>query len=125
MHARFSMRSAAALGAALSLLSAASGAAAHAHLVSSTPEANSTGPAPKAVTLHFTEAVTPMFTGFTLTKADGGSASVTTNTAPDDAKTLIGMVGGRLSPGVYTVTWHATAASNGHKTNGDFSFTVR
>ncbi len=119
------IRSIAALGAALGLLVAASEADAHARLVSATPAASSTVAAPKQVTLRFSEALAPRFSAFDLMKADGSKVTVATRVPPKDRKTVVGVVSGQLAPGSYMVMWHAAAADDGHRTKGDFSFTVR
>jgi methionine-rich copper-binding protein CopC len=125
MNACAPTRSAAALAAALGALLAASQAEAHAKLVSATPAANAAGPAPKAVVLHFSEAVAPKFSGFDLTKADGGKVTVAVHVPAKDQKTVIGAVPAPLAPGLYRVSWHAVAADDGHRTTGDFNFTVQ
>ena len=125
MNVRFPTRAVAALSAAVGLLVAASQADAHAHLVSAVPAVNSTVAAPKQVTIHFSEQLAPKFSGFDLMKADGTKVTVTTSVPPTDRKALVGVVSGRLGPGVYMVMWHAVAADDGHRSKGDFSFTVR
>jgi methionine-rich copper-binding protein CopC len=124
MSARLPIRTVAALTAALGLLAAASQADAHARLVSATPAANSTGTAPKQVALHFSETLVPRFSGFELMKADGGTVTVVTSVPATDRKTVVGVVSGALAPGTYMVMWHVAAADDGHRTKGDFSFTV-
>jgi methionine-rich copper-binding protein CopC len=125
MSPRFSSRTVVALAAAAGLLVVASQAEAHARLVSATPLANSTGPAPKQVTLHFSEALVPKFSGFDLMKGNGSKVAVAAKVAPKDRKTLVGVVSGRLAPGTYMIMWHMAAADDGHRTKGDFNFTVR
>ena len=125
MNHHIRTRSVLALSAALGLLLAAFQAQAHARLVSATPSPNSVGGAPRQVTLHFSEAVVPQFSGFDLMKAGGGAASVKTAVPPNDRKTVVGVVSGPLAPGTYRVMWHAAAADDGHRTKGDFTFTVR
>ena len=70
MNRRSPIRTIAAVGAALGLLAAASQVEAHASLLSATPAANSTGAAPKQVTLQFNEALVPKF--FRLRHDEGG-----------------------------------------------------
>jgi methionine-rich copper-binding protein CopC len=118
-------RSVLALSAALGLLLAGLQAQAHARLVSATPSPNSIGGAPRQVTLHFSEAVVPQFSGLTLMKAGGGAVSMRTAVSPNDRKTVVGAIAGPMGPGTYRVTWHAAAADDGHRTRGDFTFTVR
>ena len=130
MTPRISIRSAvarsfAALGAAIGLMLAASHAEAHASLVSAAPASSSTVAAPKQITLRFNEALAPKFSGFDLMRADGSKVAVTTQVAPKDRKTMVGVVFSPLAPGIYMVMWRAAAADDGHRTKGDFSFTVR
>ena len=106
------------------LLLAASQANAHAAFVSAMPAANSTGAAPKQVTIHLSEGLSKKLSGFELMKADGSKVPVTTSVSPKDHKTLVGSVSGNLAPGTYMVMWHAVAADDGHRSKGDFNFTV-
>ncbi len=126
MNRHIRPRSVVALGAPLGLLLAAAlQAEAHARLVSATPSPSSVVGAPKQVTLRFSEAVVPRFSGFDLVKAGGGAVSVRTAVAPSDGKAIVGALSGPLAPGTYRVVWHAASADDGHRTKGDFTFTVR
>ncbi len=107
--------------AALALLAAAGEASAHAHLLTSAPAAGATVAAPKQLSLGFSEKLEPKFSGLELTKADGAKVAVTAAVA-DKAITVTPSA--PLAPGAYKVTWHAVAA-DGHKTNGDYGFTVK
>lgn len=106
------------------VIALAGSAFAHAHLVSSTPAANSTGAAPKTISLTFSEKLTPAFSKFELGMADGMKVNVKTSLAKD-GKTLVGAPQGAMMPGAYTVTWHAASADDGHKMDGTFNFTVK
>ncbi len=99
-------------------------AQAHAFLKTATPAVGSTiATPPTAVTINFTEGVEPHFSSITVQDAQGkrvdkndphlagGQAQLAVDLAP-------------LPPGTYKVTWHATATDT-HKTQGSFSFTVR
>ena len=100
-------------------------AQAHAHLKAATPAANSQAASPSDIRLTFTEAVEPSFTGIELT--DSAGAAVATGpgaTDPADAKIFVVPVKATLKPGTYKVQWHAVSRDT-HKTNGDFTFTVR
>jgi copper(I)-binding protein len=96
---------------------------AHAHLHASTPAADSAGPAPSELALNFTEGLETKFSNVEVT--DGMGMRVDTadlHIIGSDARNVaIGLK--PLSPGVYTVAWHATAVDT-HKTEGRFSFTV-
>lgn len=111
--------------AALALLAGSGAAWAHAHLKTATPAPGSTVQAsPDAVTIDFTEGVEPRFSGIEVQDAAGrrvekGAAA----TAPSDNKRFsVGLQ--PLPPGLYTVSWHATAVDT-HKTDGTFQFTVK
>lgn len=97
-------------------------AAAHARLVSSVPAADATTPAPKTITLTFSEKVIPAFSGFELA-ASGRKAAVTTSVSKD-GKSLVGVVSGALKPGPHVVTWHA-ASGDGHRMSGTVAFQVK
>ncbi len=102
----------------------ASQAGAHAFIKTATPAVGSTvAQSPPQVVIDFTEGVEPSFSSIALQDAQG--APVATG-APH-------LVGGDthlavdikpLPPGTYTVVWHATATDT-HKTEGKFTFTVQ
>ncbi len=103
-----------------------SAAFAHAHLLHETPADKAVvSPAPAALTLDFSEGVQLRFTGVTVTGP--GKAAVKLGAAaldPHDDKVLTLPFAGPLAAGVYTVAWHALA-TDGHKTDGTYSFTVK
>jgi methionine-rich copper-binding protein CopC len=99
-------------------------AMAHAHLQKAEPAVGSTvTAAPSQVAIHFSEGVEPRFSSIVVTNAAGAAVDKhDVHTAPGDQQELI--VGVQpLSPGVYTVEWHATSVDT-HKTEGKFTFTV-
>ncbi len=107
------------------LLALAGPASAHAFLKSASPAVGSTVPAaPAELTIEFTEGVEPDFT--TITVMDSSGARVDTGavhpTPGDDTRLATGLK--KLPPGVYKVTWQATATDT-HKTQGSFTFTVQ
>ncbi|AYV48217.1 copper resistance protein CopC [Caulobacter flavus] len=99
-------------------------ASAHAKLVTSNPAADATIAAPSTIILTFNETLVPAFTSFELAKASGGAVKVKTTVAADK-KTVTGVPAGKLSPGVYKVSWHAAASGDGHRMEGFFNFTVK
>lgn len=109
----------------LCALGAASAASAHAHLAASVPADKSTvAPAPSAVAMTFTESLNLKFSGIKLigpekTTLKTGEASLT-----DHDKGLTVPLPAGLAAGSYTVEWHVLS-SDGHKTSGAFSFTVK
>ena len=112
----------AALATAPLMALAVTGAAqAHAELKTSTPAAKATVASPANLTLNFTESLTPKFSSATLTMADG-SAVAAKSTA--SGKTVTTTPAAALTPGAYKVMW-AVVASDGHKSSGNYSFTVK
>ena len=100
-------------------------AAAHAHLVTSTPDANATIESPKTISLTFNEKLTPAFSRFELSMPTMNSVKVKMKTAVSkDRLTIVGKPQGKLMPGAYVITWQA-ASSDGHKMNGVVPFTVK
>jgi len=110
----------------LAALLVAGEASAHASLVKSDPAANATVAAPKTITLTFNEALAPAFSGFELTMpAMKGVAVKVKAVVAKDHKSIVGTPQAPLSPGAYSIAWHAAAADDGHKTNGKVDFTVK
>lgn len=100
-------------------------ASAHAHLVKSTPAANATVAAPKAISLTFNEKLTPAFSKFELVMPAMKAMAVPVKTSVSkDGMTITGMPQAALMPGVYKINWHA-ASSDGHKMDGVVDFTVK
>ncbi|OZI34578.1 hypothetical protein CAL29_13855 [Bordetella genomosp. 10] len=99
---------------------------AHAHLKQSSPAKDAVvQTSPAQVTASFTEGLEPAFSSLTLVDAagkpvDGAKAAP----APGDDKTLVLPVATPLPAGAYTVKWQALS-KDGHKTQGDWSFTVK
>ncbi len=99
-------------------------AMAHAHLKSAVPAADSTvKAAPSELDLTFSEGLNLKFSGIKITGP--GKMAVKTGEASlmDKDATLMVPVTDKLAPGKYTVEWHALS-TDGHKTNGIYSFTV-
>jgi methionine-rich copper-binding protein CopC len=120
LHHRF----AAALAGSAALLMAGS-AMAHAHLVKSTPAANTTVAAPKTISLTFNEKLTPAFSKFELTMPGMNGMKVGVKTAVSkDHLSIVGTPEGALMPGAYQIIWHA-ASDDGHKMDGTVNFTVK
>lgn len=111
-----------ALAAACCLYSGA--ALAHAHLRAETPAADTSAQAPTRLTLSFSEGLEPSLCAVVL-KTPDGAAVATGNVAlePSDDKTLVVPVAAKLSPGAYTVEWHALS-KDGHSTHGTYQFKV-
>jgi methionine-rich copper-binding protein CopC len=98
---------------------------AHAQLEKATPAVGGTVAPPSEIRLEFSEGVEPKFTGVTLTSASGKSVPVgPAKTETGNAAVLIVPIGKPLSPGIYTVRWHAVSVDT-HHTQGTFEFTVQ
>jgi copper resistance protein C len=97
---------------------------AHAFLDHASPAVGSSVPAaPIAVTMWFTQQLEPAFTTATVTDPAGNP--VDTGPAQVDPKdpTELRVSLKKLSPGTYTVAWHALSVDT-HTTTGHFTFTV-
>jgi methionine-rich copper-binding protein CopC len=88
------------------------------------PEANSTVSAPPQVSIVFSEALEPKFSSLKLTDANSAVVSKAASVVdPADPKHMT-LELPKLSPGVYYVHW-VTAATDGHRMDGEYSFTVK
>jgi methionine-rich copper-binding protein CopC len=124
MNPRKSIHALAALALAGGLVTAATQAQAHAHLVSATPAKDAAGAAPKALSLNFSEKLEPKFSAVELMTADGKGVPVKSVVAGKDHKTITATPAAPLAPGAYMVMWHVVSG-DGHKMKGDYNFTVR
>ena len=96
---------------------------AHAHLVRSSPAANAVlDSAPTTLGLWFSERPEPRFTAIQLLDS-AGLAIPLGAPASVEQNGLTLAITRPLTPGRYSVVWR-TAASDGHATNGNFSFRV-
>jgi methionine-rich copper-binding protein CopC len=103
-----------------------SAADAHAVLKAAGPAPGSVvNASPKAIRIQFNEAVELAFTVIEL-KNQAGQAQPVGAAAlnPKDKAQLIVPVNGDLTPGKYTVSWHAVGDDT-HKTEGSFSFELK
>lgn len=102
----------------------AAAAFAHAYLSRAIPPAGATVTAPpREVRCSFTEELEPDFSTLEVKNAAGTRVDTgKMHMNPQDAKQMV--IGLKpLTPGVYTVTWHAVSVDT-HHTQGHFSFTV-
>jgi copper resistance protein C len=104
----------------MTALSCSTTARAHAFLDHAIPAVGSTvATSPGQVTLYFTQALEPKFSG--------GEVHNTAGARVDHGKSVSGNVMrlsvGSLPPGSYSVTWHALSVDT-HTTQGSFSFHV-
>jgi len=109
---------------ALAMLSIASPAFAHAFLERASPSVGSEVPtSPPELSITFTEGVEPLFSTIELHDASGVAVSAgKPHVAPNNNRRLTIDLP-KLSPGTYTVIWHATSVDT-HKTEGSYQFTV-
>jgi methionine-rich copper-binding protein CopC len=112
-----------ALAAAVSLVAVSQGAWAHAHAVSSEPAARATVDAPKSVRVTFDSALEGAFSKLTVIDAKG-KAVTQAKAELDAARKTLTLALPALAAGDYQVTWVAVA-SDGHRTQGNFKFTVK
>ena len=110
-------------GAVLAALLTVAGPAAEAHarLVASAPAANSAGPAVPALVLSFSEPVEPPLAKVEVSLS---GAAVSTTLQATGPKELTLSFAAPLVPGIYAVHWRVVA-SDMHKSEGDFTFTVK
>jgi methionine-rich copper-binding protein CopC len=78
---------------------------------------------PTEVKIWFTEEIEPAFSKIEVTDSDGKQVDNKDSHADDKDKTLFIVSLQKLSAGTYKVHWHVVA-SDTHRTQGDFSFTV-
>ena len=102
-------------------LTLAGQAAAHAHLISSTPAAGATVAATSVVRLEFSEALEPKFSAASIT-LNAGKAVAAASVV--QAKQVLLTAAAPLAAGGYKLSWHVVSR-DGHRTKGEFSFTVR
>ena len=99
---------------------------AHAHLQQQTPAADSTVAAsPESLTLSFSEGIETAFSAVTLTGPQQKAVATGKLTRSDSNKAqLIVPLTQPLAAGEYTVDWHVVSV-DGHKTKGQYHFTVK
>lgn len=119
------MRHAILVTAAVAALAVAGQAAAHARLILGSPKAGSAVAAPKQLKLQYSESIVAAESGVTVA-GPGGGAIATGPLAVNakDKRVVVAPFTSPPAPGVYKVSWHMKTA-DGHKTDGDFSFTVK
>lgn len=104
----------------------AAGAFAHAHLQQQLPAANAeVNASPQALTLSFSEGIETQFSGVTLTGPQQKTVALGKPTRDESNKSQLTVpVEQALTPGEYTVDWHVVSV-DGHKTKGQYTFTVK
>lgn len=102
-------------------------ALAHGHLKSAEPAPDGTSPAPKQLSLSFSEGVEASLSQVQLQRLEGqASTAITTGKviSGGDERTLEVPLEAPLEAGRYQVKWRVLA-KDGHKTQGDYRFTVQ
>jgi methionine-rich copper-binding protein CopC len=121
------------LFAASAVVALAVPAAAHTHVVSSTPAASATVSNVRSVTITFNEAVMPALSGLEVIMTgmpgmEGHHPAMKiagVKVAPSaDRKSLLATLSRPLAAGTYDINWHAVGADT-HRMTGKVSFTVR
>ncbi len=121
---KFSRPALRALGLGATALLVTSTAFAHAHLASSEPSANAEVAAPTEVTIHFTEPLEPAFSKIVVADTSGKPAAPAASQVDGHDAKVMHLPLPQLSAGRYVVHWTAVA-TDGHRTQGDFAFTVK
>jgi copper resistance protein C len=107
----------------IAVLAGAASAHAHAFLTRAVPPVGGRVTTPPAeLDLYYTEGVIPHFSSVEVLGPSGRTLRVGALKTAENGRELIVPVPA-LSPGNYTVVWHATAEDT-HKTEGKYSFTV-
>ena len=103
---------------------------AHPKLVSSTPAANASVPAPSRITLTFSEGLMPKLSGaeIVMTGMPGmpnhRMAVTGFKTSVEGDKTLVLTLAKPLMAGSYQVAWHVVSTDT-HRIQGNLAFTVK
>ena len=109
----------------VSLFVTASPALAHALLLRSVPDANAAlDRAPAQIELYFSEGLDGSFSNITVLDATGKAVDNKDSKVDTSDATLMTVSLPSLPDGVYTVTWKALSATDGHVTTGTFPFAV-
>lgn len=114
------------LSVAFAGLLTAAGALAHAHLQQQIPAAGAQlAASPQTLTLSFSEGIEPAFSGVTVTGPQQHAVATGKLTRSADIPAQVTVpVAETLPPGEYTVAWHVVSV-DGHKTKGQYTFSVK
>ncbi|PIJ51714.1 hypothetical protein BL250_04295 [Erwinia sp. OLTSP20] len=115
-----------AISAVLAFAASVQQAQAHAHLKTSEPAAKEEVTAsPKQLTLTFSEGLEPAFSEATLKDSQGALVPTGKSlVSKSNGKQLVVPLTAPLAAGAYQVNWHVLS-TDGHKTKGEYSFTVK
>jgi methionine-rich copper-binding protein CopC len=107
------------------IASIATGAEAHAHLVSAAPPVDGAVPAPSEIRINFSEEVFAKFSGVVVKDARGKSVPTgKSSVAEGDHRIMTVPLTKPLQPGAYEVSWHAVSEDT-HRKEGKYRFTVQ
>jgi methionine-rich copper-binding protein CopC len=106
------------------MLTVVPSAFAHARPKTMVPAPDSTGPAPRKISITFSEAVEPKFSSIKLTNIEGKQADAETSAPVPGDPTTITLSARTLPAGTYVVHW-VDVSVDGHRLQGSYQFTVR
>ncbi|MBP2170858.1 methionine-rich copper-binding protein CopC [Erwinia toletana] len=110
----------------VSAMLASQSALAHAHLATATPaDKAEVSESPAELTLKFTEGIEPAFSGVKVLSSSGKAIASGKAAVDSSDNTVLHIpLDAQLPSGQYKVAWHVLS-TDGHKTKGNYSFTVR
>ncbi len=98
---------------------------AHAHPTTEAPAPNATVAAPaQSVAIDFDDTLEPTFSSIAVTDAAGKAVTTAKSSVDASNRKHMSVALDASKPGVYTVAWVAVA-SDGHRTHGQYTFTVK
>jgi methionine-rich copper-binding protein CopC len=97
---------------------------AHAHPKVMEPAVDSVGPAPAQISIRYTEGLEPKFSSIQVTSDNGAAVTKAASVVDAADATHMTLALPALKPGVYAVHWVAIA-TDGHRTEGTYHFTVK
>lgn len=109
---------------ALCGLLAPAAALAHAHPKVMDPAPDSSVSAPKHVSIEFSEALDPKFSSLRVTSGNGTMVSKASSVVDAGDPKHMTLDLSALPPGVYVVHW-VSVATDGHRLEGNYKFTVK
>jgi copper resistance protein C len=97
---------------------------AHAHPKKVSPAPNSSGPAPKEISISFSEAIEPKFSFIQIADEAGKPVSTESSKPVAGDATALTLAVPKLNAGTYTVHW-VNVSADGHRLEGRYKFTVQ
>lgn len=110
--------------AAMLLLGSAGQAFAHAHPVHESPAAGSAVSAPAEVSISYTEPLEAALSHLKVVDAHGKQVNEAKSSVDGKDRKTLGVALPKLAGGRYKVEW-AVVADDGHRTHGEYTFTVK